>query len=130
VRHTIIRLIGDHLRPQAAVSWQGLDLDFTGVVFDGGDFTKTEFSGGQVRFDGAQFSGGQVGFDGAQFSGGQVRFVSAGFYGAAVSFVRAVFSGGEVSFVDATFWSQPPVFDWDGKAPAGVTLPTGADTVS
>ena len=40
VRHTIIRLIGVHLRPGAPVSWQGLNLDFTGVVFDGGDFSS------------------------------------------------------------------------------------------
>jgi hypothetical protein len=33
------------------VFWQGLDLDFTGVVFDGGDFTGAEFSSGRVRFD-------------------------------------------------------------------------------
>ena len=38
VRHTVIPLIGAHLRPEAAVSWQGLNFDFTGVVFDGGDF--------------------------------------------------------------------------------------------
>src|SRR6185312_8031775 len=34
VRHTVIRLIGAHLRPGAAVTWQGLDFDFTGVVFE------------------------------------------------------------------------------------------------
>ena len=55
VRHTIIRLIGDHLRPDVAVSWQGLNLDFTGVVFDGGDFGSARFSGGMVRFEGASF---------------------------------------------------------------------------
>jgi hypothetical protein len=36
------------------VFWQGLDLDFTGVVFDGGDFTGAEFSSGRVRFDRAR----------------------------------------------------------------------------
>src|SRR5690348_12537749 len=38
VRHTVIRLIGAHLREGAAKSWQGLNLDFTGVIFDGGSF--------------------------------------------------------------------------------------------
>ena len=76
VRHTIIRLIGAHLRPAAAVSWQGLDLDFTGVVFDGGDFRGAVFSGGEVRFDGAEFSGGEVYFSGAVFSGGEVGFAA------------------------------------------------------
>ncbi|HMD25425.1 MAG TPA: pentapeptide repeat-containing protein, partial [Streptosporangiaceae bacterium] len=45
VRHTIIRVIGAHLRRGAAVPWQGLNLDFTGVVFDGGDFSAAWFSG-------------------------------------------------------------------------------------
>lgn len=35
VRDTIIRVIATHLRRGATVSWQGLDLDFTGVRFDG-----------------------------------------------------------------------------------------------
>ena len=59
-RHTIIRLISAHLRPGAAVSWQGLNFDFTGVVFDGGDFTAARFSGGIVLFDAAESSGGEV----------------------------------------------------------------------
>jgi len=45
------------------VSWQGLNFDFTGVVFDGGNFTSAEFTGGEVSFDGAMFLGrrrGQV----------------------------------------------------------------------
>ena len=69
VRHTIIRLIAAHLRPAAAVSWQGLNFDFTGVIFDGGDCTGTRFSSGIVLFDGAVFSSNQVSFYGAQFSG-------------------------------------------------------------
>ena len=82
VRHTSIRLIGAHLRPGAAVSWQGLNFDFTGVVFDGGDFAGARFSGGIVLFNDAVFSGGKVSFDGVTFSGGKVQFD------------RAVFSGG------------------------------------
>ncbi|WP_068923584.1 pentapeptide repeat-containing protein [Planobispora rosea] len=61
VRHTIIRII-THLRDGASTSWQGHDFDFTGVVFDGGDFARAEFSGGEVSFDGAKFSGGTVDF--------------------------------------------------------------------
>lgn len=44
------------------MSWQGLNLDLTGVVFDGGDFRGAEFTGGEVRFDWAQFTGGTVDF--------------------------------------------------------------------
>ena len=60
VRLTIIRTIRDHLRPHAAVSWQGHDFDFTGATFDGGDFTKAVFSGGTVHFAGAVLAGGEV----------------------------------------------------------------------
>src|ERR1035437_7407145 len=38
VRHTVIRVITAHLRANAPMSWQGLNFDFTGVIFDGGDF--------------------------------------------------------------------------------------------
>jgi hypothetical protein len=105
VRHTIIRLIGAHLRLGAAVSWQGLNLDFTGVVFDGGDFVGAVFYyGGPVSFDGAVFYGGQVSFRGAWFSGGQVSFRGARFLGGEVSFRGARFLGGEVSFDGAEFF--------------------------
>jgi hypothetical protein len=67
IRHTGIRLIRDHLRlaPEDPHSWQGHDLDFTGVVFDGGNFSSAVFSGGTIRFDSAMFSGSRVSFDSA-----------------------------------------------------------------
>ena len=125
IRHTVIRVITAHLQASAAVSWQGLNFDFTGVVFDGGDFaapvlggrsasravfsggqvgfTRAVFSGGQVGFTRAVFSGGQVGFTGAVFSGGQVDFDYAEFSGGQVDFDYAEFSGGEVDFSRAVF---------------------------
>ena len=109
VRHTIIRVITAHLSGGATVSWQGLNFNFTGVVFDGGSFASAEFSGGLVRFDGAEFSGGLVRFDGAEFSGGTVsfggtfRFGLAEFSGGTVSFDGAKFSRGTVSFGGAKF---------------------------
>jgi len=36
VRHTAIRVITAHLREGARHPWSSADLDFTGVVFDGG----------------------------------------------------------------------------------------------
>jgi hypothetical protein len=117
VRHTIVRLITAHLRPDVdpEKSWQGLDLDFTGVVFDGGDFSGATFSGGMVLFSSAEFSGDMVNFasaefsgdmvwfGGAEFSGGEVSFASAKFSGGTVWFGGAKFSGGEVSFGGAEF---------------------------
>src|SRR5215469_3139230 len=60
VRRTVIRVISAHLRDHAAKSWQGLNFDFTGAVFDGGDFSFAEFSGGTVSFWHAKFPGGEI----------------------------------------------------------------------
>ncbi|MFD5935684.1 pentapeptide repeat-containing protein [Streptomyces sp. NPDC060333] len=112
VRHTILRLIGDHFRiPEGTHrSWQGCDLDLTGVTIDGSlDFHGAVFSGSRVSFDHATFSGsavfsdGVVSFDGATFSGGTVSFDHAAFSSGAVYFSDAVFSGGAVSFSGAVF---------------------------
>jgi hypothetical protein len=67
VRQTVIRVITAHLREGAAVSWQGLNFDFTGVVFDDGDFSEAKFSGGTVNFTDAKFSSGTIDFGDAQF---------------------------------------------------------------
>ncbi|WP_055526983.1 pentapeptide repeat-containing protein [Streptomyces graminilatus] len=105
VRHTVIRLVRDHLRLPAEHehSWQGQDLDFTGVVFDGGDFSGAVFSGGRASFGGATFSGGRVSFGGAMFSGGTVDFSGASFSGSTVDFSGSDFSGGAVLFSGAKF---------------------------
>ena len=111
VRHTVIRLITKHLRDGAPVPWRGLDFDFTGVVFDGGDFDRAWFSGGTVSFGGAQFSGGTVSFDRVQFSGGTVSFFDAWFSGGTVNFGGAQFSGGTVSFDRVQFSGGTVNFD-------------------
>ncbi|WP_457511640.1 pentapeptide repeat-containing protein [Streptomyces sp. TE33382] len=106
VRHTILRLIGDHYRyPEGTHrSWQGCDLDLTGVTIDGDmDFDRAVFSGGRVSFAGAVFSDGRVSFAEAVFSDGRVIFDSAVFSDSEVSFARAKFSGSEVSFDGAVF---------------------------
>jgi uncharacterized protein YjbI with pentapeptide repeats len=103
VRHTVIRVITAHLTDGSAVSWQSLNFDFTGVVFDGGIFRAAKFSGGEVSFVDAEFSGGTVIFGGSEFSGGTVSFRNAKFSGSTVSFGNAKFSGGTVSFGNAKF---------------------------
>ena len=70
VRHTVIRVITAHLKDDeddTVKSWQGLNFDFKGVVFDGGNFGDARFSGGRVLFNSAEFSGGRVSFGGAGF---------------------------------------------------------------
>lgn len=111
VRHTVIRLVGRHLRiaEDDAASWCGYDFDFTGAVFDGGDLSGARFSGGDVSFEGATFNGGDVSFGGAAFSGGKVSFGGATFSGGNVSFEDATFSGGEV-FLGGTRFSGGQVF--------------------
>jgi hypothetical protein len=126
VRHTVIRVIAAHLQADVPEprSWQGLNFDFTGVVFDGGDFHGAHFSGGRVIFDSARFagliifadahfSGGEISFDRAKFSGGGVDFGRAVFSrSVVVSFELAKFSGGRVSFRNAEFSGGTVIFSW------------------
>ncbi|MFF1566917.1 pentapeptide repeat-containing protein [Streptomyces sp. NPDC058293] len=116
VRITIIRTIRDHLQdPTTGTTWCGLDLDFTGAVFDDGDWRNSTFSGGTVNFSNSTFSGGTVDFSNSTFSGGTVRFCgstySSGmvlfggskFSDGIVDFSNSAFSGGTVYFGDSTF---------------------------
>jgi uncharacterized protein YjbI with pentapeptide repeats len=144
VRHAAILVIAEHLREGAVVPWRGMNFDFTGVIFDGGDFSGAifssgtadfsraeftvgtvrfnlaEFSGAAVGFRQAKFSGGAVYFGGAVFSGGTVRFDGAEFSGGSVRFDYAEFSGGEVSFGQARFSGSAVGFD--GARFAGGTV--------
>ncbi len=119
VRHTILRLIRDHLRPDPDSGqrhWHRYAFDLTGAVIDSGDFSnihliegttltldEARFPSGNVSFDGATFSGGTASFDGATFSGGMVSFYGATFSGGDVAFTHATFSGSYVRFPHATF---------------------------
>ncbi|MEU7571365.1 hypothetical protein [Micromonospora sp. NPDC049240] len=113
VRRTVVRLIGGHLRlgAEEETSWSGCDFDFTGAVFDGGDFSHALFSGGKVSFDEALFSGGRVSFHQAKFCGGEVSFLGAKFTGGEVSFSNASFSDGTTSFGRAEFSGSKVNFD-------------------
>ena len=88
VRHTVIRLIRDHLRldPEHPHSWHGIDLDFTGVVFDGGDFSGAQFVACTVRFSDATFASGNISFAGARVHQAFLDFGEARFTGAFVDF--------------------------------------------
>ena len=75
------------------MSWQGLNFDFTGAVFDGGGFGGAEFSGAKVNFDSAQFTGDKVSFDSAVRVLRRPKSASA----------TAQFKNGLVSFGDRRF---------------------------
>jgi uncharacterized protein YjbI with pentapeptide repeats len=113
VRRTVIRIIRDRLRLANSHprSWGGANLDFTGTVFDSGDFSGARFTGGRVSFDHATFAGGEVSFDGVRFSGGDVSFDHATFSGSRVLFDRSLFTGGDVSFDGAKFLDSEVSFD-------------------
>ena len=115
VRHTVIEVITAHLHPGAAASWQGRIFDFSGVVFDGGDFTDAQFSGGTVDFSNAQFSDGDVDFTRAQFSGSKVNFNGAKFSGGMVHFTGAKFPGGTVHFYGAKFFPGAAVLFYSAQ---------------
>ncbi|HEY0936707.1 MAG TPA: pentapeptide repeat-containing protein, partial [Trebonia sp.] len=135
VRHTVIRVIGAHLRDGAEVSWQGHDFDFTTTVFDGGDLQGAVFTAdpdhglhGRVSFQSTVFSDGEVSFRGTTFSGGTVDFRSATFSGGTVAFGFATFSGGTVDFRGATF-SGATVSFWSATF-SGSTVDFGSATFS
>ncbi|CCK32823.1 hypothetical protein BN159_8445 [Streptomyces davaonensis JCM 4913] len=100
VRHTIIRLIRDHLRLEAEHphSWQGHDFDLTQVTFDGGDLSAARFSGGTVSFRDATFDGDTINFRDVQSSGSTIDFSDATFRGGTVDFRGTTFSDGAVYF--------------------------------
>ncbi|WP_329076877.1 hypothetical protein [Streptomyces niveus] len=97
VRHTTLRLIGDHYRrPQGTHrSCQGCDLDLDAVTVDG-----------DMDGRGAVFSGGVVGFGDMTFIGGRVHFTTA--TGPAPSGLSAVGPFGSVRVVLPSDWLPSP----------------------
>ncbi|MER7244645.1 pentapeptide repeat-containing protein [Kribbella sp. NPDC000426] len=141
VRHTVIRLINEHLQHEeqeqlnAPPTWNGYRFDFTGAVFDSGDFSGAEFSRGtHVTFRDARFLGGTVDFSDAIFSGGVVDFTLAEFSDIparrrqTVTFTGAKFSGGTVYFPSAEFSSG--AVDFLGAEFSGGEVDFGGATFS
>ncbi|WP_186782458.1 pentapeptide repeat-containing protein [Streptomyces sp. CBG9] len=119
VRHTILRLLGDHYRIArgAPRSWQGCHLDLTGTTIDGLlDFHGAEFTegtlsfarvtlarAGVMNFSDASFSGGVLDFERAHLAHGEVLFTNAEFCGATANFNRVNFAGSLAEFTGAVF---------------------------
>ncbi|MEU2043597.1 sigma-70 family RNA polymerase sigma factor [Nocardia niwae] len=100
VRQAIVRVIVEHLRPEAEHSWKKNVFDFRGAHFEDADFDGVVF-GAAVTFEGATFSG-TTRFVGATFAK-DTRFDNAKFVGKAW-FTYAEF-GGFTSFRNTHFAS-------------------------
>ncbi|MEJ2853355.1 MULTISPECIES: pentapeptide repeat-containing protein [unclassified Saccharothrix] len=130
VRIAVVRLIRDnlHLPDHDPRTWRGHDFDFTGAVFDGGDFAGATFTGaGVVRFADATIIG-QLSFAGATFAGGTVSFDGARFVDGGISLDGARFSGGKVDLSKVDPAHPPAMSDlWPSgtRRPAGLRLPLG-----
>lgn len=123
VRHTAIKVIADHLQaPDSDTTWCGFDLDFSGAVFDGGNFNGAHFVNSSVSFSGCVFTGGttlfhrttfqdvEVDFGNGEstpaiFDDGHAQFIGANFeLGTHFTFIFAKFkSGSSLEFGNATF---------------------------
>ncbi|WP_107656834.1 pentapeptide repeat-containing protein [Nocardia suismassiliense] len=109
VRKTIVRVIGEHLRPEAEYSWSASHFDLRTAYLENVDFSGAVFVGA-ARFDEATFRGdtwfhtakfnADNGFNGATFTG-DTWFNGATFSGTAM-FDGASF-GGDAGFIGASF---------------------------
>jgi hypothetical protein len=118
---SVRRVIAVHLQRKAPVSWRGFNFNFSGVVFDGGDFSNAVFAGGLVDFSNAVFARGIVDFSDAEFGGGRVEFSYAVFAGATVDFTGAEFINAVAHVRGATYMSYSLVF-FDGAEFSGGTV--------
>ncbi|MFX0576652.1 pentapeptide repeat-containing protein [Nocardia nepalensis] len=110
VRRAIVRVIAQHLRRSAEISWSDCDFTFNNAVIEKPDFRYAVFRGQHTSFAGATFIG-------------------------ATTFESAVFAGRHLTFRGATFRDGPALFDRvefgpdriDKREPAFVVGTTFAD---
>ena len=101
-RRDALALLTERLRdPRGAVSWCGYDLDLSGAVLAGADFSGCWFTGGRVRLEGAWAVEGRIAFDGARFGGSLVSLRHWTSGQGALSLRGARFSAGVVSLAGA-----------------------------
>ncbi|WP_245746569.1 pentapeptide repeat-containing protein [Nocardia altamirensis] len=123
VRRTIVKVIADHLKRSADISWSYYDFNLNNAVFERADFRSAVFAGkhtsfaravfiGRTTFEHAIFAGPHLTFREARFEGGPALFDHAHFGSTRVEKVERVghgttFDGAHfdcsVSFEQATF---------------------------
>ena len=113
-RAAALRVIVEHLRSDARVTWSGSDFDLSNIAVADADFSGLVLSGGSISFDGARFAVSRpehepwlneaVSFAGTTFAGTDVTFRGATFgTECRVDFDGAVFTAGRVRFDHAQF---------------------------
>jgi uncharacterized protein YjbI with pentapeptide repeats len=107
-RHTLIRVIAEHLRDHSAgkslIHWGDCRFDFTGAVFDGGDLSGIEIRGGTMNFERATFNSATVSFQHAKITNdGHLILNNANFNRCAVTFRDIQLAGGSLMFEGAEF---------------------------
>ncbi|WP_433631146.1 pentapeptide repeat-containing protein [Nocardia sp. CA-120079] len=115
VRRAIVRVIAQHLRPSADISWSACNVSFRGAVLETADFRDAVFSGRHTAFAGARFIGPST-FERARFDGHHVTFRGATFRDGPALFDRATFdtsliekrepAGYGTTFAEVTFESS------------------------
>ncbi|MFC1471197.1 pentapeptide repeat-containing protein, partial [Rhodococcus qingshengii] len=90
VRKTIVRVIRNHLLPDAETSWSENGFDFQGTILEDLNFEGVVFNG-PVSFNGTRFHGERTSFEGAEFHGERTSFEGAEFHGKWTLFNRAEF---------------------------------------
>lgn len=76
VRSTIIRVIVEHLHPDATAPWFGHSFNLSGALLDSPNFTDAHFRDCFVDFSDS-FLYGEIQFSGAQFVDSEIDFISA-----------------------------------------------------
>jgi uncharacterized protein YjbI with pentapeptide repeats len=122
-RQAAMRIIVEHLRDDARVSWAGYRFDLSRMGLMDADFSDLVLAGGALSFDGAKFEAGagKISFAGTTFAGAKVSFRGATIgNGCHLDFDGAVFGSGTVCFDNAHLAAGKVTFD-------GATLEAGCD---
>lgn len=124
VRHTVMNVIGKHLRRVHPTPWQGCEFDFDGATIDGGDlsairlehgtnldFKNATFKQGELNMEFSTVCGGSLSFDGARFESGEVNLSFSDVEDGAVSFAKATFSGSHLNLRATSFHGEKVGFE-------------------
>lgn len=103
VRLTILRVIRDRLNLETKPNWNGFDFDFTGAVFDAGEFNGSDFTGVTMNFNRARFQSGDFSFNQVRFNESRITFNNVELVNANLTFAGSTITkDSELSFDEMT----------------------------